>query len=369
MRRVSRSLALTIVLLAGLGANVGAAPKTTKSGGLLSTASGATPTPVLTSKANEQLPSATDEYLVWSQNTRTHPRHITYARPTGQPKFRVNAADTIGWGGGIEGTTLIYQQVALPGGRSDLKLFDLATRVRSSLPAAVNTKRWEWKPSISGDWILFGRNNLNQARDEWQRVLLFNTSTSEIRKLDEVQGHRAYNQPGQVNGDYATWERCSPGYDACNAYVHEVVSATTTLVPNPDLQQYAPSVTPDGTVYFARTGTHTGWRCGASTRLVRYPPGGPGTVIAQLPPGRDAFNTYAVANSDTSVTLYFDRINCSTHAWDVYRIDGAESASPEISRVEPLGGDRPGSGPSVEQRVRACSQTIRVRPAHCVSAV
>ncbi|MGA9160256.1 MAG: hypothetical protein WB297_05255, partial [Actinomycetota bacterium] len=108
-------------------------------------------------KVGEYQPVRGDTYLAWQQNTRQHPSHYdVFARPmAGGEKFKVNARQTQGANGGIDGDTLVYQQ--FKGKRSDLKFFDLGTRTRTSPPAGVNTDQWEYWPSFSGDWLLFAR--------------------------------------------------------------------------------------------------------------------------------------------------------------------------------------------------------------------
>ena len=98
-----------------------------------------------------------EDFLAWQQNSRKHPgQYDVLARPiTGGDAFKVNAPDTNGANGGIDGDLLVYQQYER--GRSDLKFFDLRTKERTSPPAGVNTRRWEYWPSMSGQWLLFGR--------------------------------------------------------------------------------------------------------------------------------------------------------------------------------------------------------------------
>jgi hypothetical protein len=57
-------------------------------------------------------------------------------------------------------------------------------------------------------------------------------------------------------------------------------------------------------------------------RIVRYRPGDPatGTAAASLPSGRDVFFSYARENSDGSVDVFHDRVNCRTGRLDVYKI-------------------------------------------------
>jgi Tol biopolymer transport system component len=117
-----------------------------------------------------------------------------------------------------------------------------------------------------------------------------------------------------VTGNYAVWFRCTP---ACNVFLYDIPAGTTTRIPKPDRrQQYDPSVTADGTVYFVRSGRG----CGTSARLVRHPLGGPSKVLASLGAGRDSFHTYALASHNGTASVFFSRVRCSTSAWDVMKI-------------------------------------------------
>jgi hypothetical protein len=107
---------------------------------------------------------------------------------------------------------------------------------------------------------------------------------------------------------------------------YHISTGTTLRLPNPGKQQYGSAVTSDGTVYFFRVGGSTYWRCGANGKLLRYPVGGPATVIASLPDGKDISSTFALEEGDGSVSLYFDRVECDTFQRDIYKIVNADSA-------------------------------------------
>jgi hypothetical protein len=265
---------------------------------------------VRTTRAQEALPSADDDHVAWSQATRRSPRWTLYVQRRGEPRVRVNRAHTQGFSGGFSGDTFVYQEVRRR--QSNLQLYDLVDGGRSAPPAGVNTRHWEWHPTISGDWLLFGRRSPTARAD---LVLLRNLVTGETRELGRLRwGKRTIAEPGQVNENYAVWFRCTP---ACDVFLYDIAAGTTTRIPNPDRrQQYSPSVTSDGTVYFMRSGRG----CGTSVRLVRRPLGGPNRVLAPLVMGRDSSRTYALENDDGTVTVLFDRVRCSTGAWDVLKL-------------------------------------------------
>jgi Tol biopolymer transport system component len=265
---------------------------------------------VRTSNADEVAPAADADHLAWSQSTRQSLRSALYLQSPGQPRAKVNGSGTNGFSGGFDGDTFVYQQVRRQ--QSNLYVHDLAGGGSPALPAGVNTPQWEWHPTISGDWLLFGRQVRSGRVD---LVLLRNLVTGETRELRRLRwGRRTLAAPGQVNGNYAVWFRCTP---ACDVFLHDIAAETTTRVPNPSRnQQYSPSVTSDGTVYFAQSGRG----CGASVRLVRQPLTGSSKVLASLGSGRDSFQTYALENGDGTTSVFFDRMRCSNNTWDVLKL-------------------------------------------------
>jgi hypothetical protein len=98
--------------------------------------------------------------------------------------------------------------------------------------------------------------------------------------------------------------------------VRDIAAGTTITVPNPGRQQYSPSVTDDGTVYFIRSGRG----CGNTVQVVRRPLGGPSKVIAAVGAGRDVQSTFALADANGTTTVYFDRLRCATGAFDVFSV-------------------------------------------------
>jgi hypothetical protein len=257
-----------------------------------------------TSSLVENEPAASDGYVAWSQNSAAHPNHYdAYAKSWGGAKFKVNPPHTSGQQGGIDGTTLVYQQ------NSDIKLFDLSSHVRTNPPAGVNTKDTEYWPSISGQWLLFGRT-LSSGKS---RVILFNTTTHQSRTLASTSTSKPFLGPDQVNGDYAVWERYTGS--ACDVFRYTISTKATMRIPNPNNKcQYASSVTTDGTVYFMRSGS----TCGLSVSLRAYPSVNP--TLVSLPKGNDVLDTYAVTDGNGSVTVFYDQGSCNTGNQDIREV-------------------------------------------------
>ena len=262
----------------------------------------------------EQVPAAeidgTMQYFAWSQNSRSHRNHFdAFLTRTGDSRVKLNAKGE-GYVGGIDPPMVAYQQVVK--GNSNLKLYDADTQTRTGPPAGVNTFDWEWEPSISGDWLLFGRQTSSS-----QFVILRSLTTATEIILD--QGPR-FRHAGQVNGDYAAWTRCNR--TTCNVARRQISTVSDTVLSKPTRKlQYGAAVTGDGIVYAARSGA----KCGADTKIVRYfgvgDPAG-GTIVADLgATGRDLWSAYARNNGDGSVDVFYDRYVCGKSTSDIFRIN------------------------------------------------
>jgi hypothetical protein len=301
-------------------------------GSIITAVAGAvsTPVPVKTTRHNEVSPSAGGDWLVWS---RSRERGVSpfdvFAQHAADPAFRVNRKGTQAYGGGIDGTRLLYQLIRGQfATESDLRLYDLQTRRLTTLPAGINTEKWECCGTISGDWILFSRGRgYSTAR---QRVILWNLVTGERRVLDKMRSRNGLLSAGQISGGYAVWDRCDP-YPYCVVYRYDLATASATALPTlPGKVAYAPSVNPYGTVYYLRSMRG----CGKSVELVKQPLLGQPEVLASLPQGRDVDVTYASTAppdppSDIVAThVYYDIVICRRGTWDIYRVDDLERLPP-----------------------------------------
>jgi hypothetical protein len=270
--------------------------------------------PVRTSRGTERMPAAAEGYLAWSQVVN-RVQHV-FARAGSAAPFRVNPVGTHAATGGIDGSMLLYQEFKPRQNKSDLWLMDLATQERGN-PIAPNTGAWEYWPDMDGNHYLFGRWFRSTGRDE---VELLDVGALVSRTLAAVRGRRDVN-PGQVAGDHAVWEKFAWNRDRftdCEVYIHDIPFQTTERLANPgDRCQYAPSVSPDGTVYYARGP----YACGRGVKIMAYPPGGPTTQIATLPRGTDLWSTYASVLSDNTTEVFLDPFRCRRPArQDIYKV-------------------------------------------------
>jgi hypothetical protein len=99
-------------------------------------------------------------------------------------------------------------------------------------------------------------------------VILHNQTTSEERLLATVTRPTHSLEPGQVNGNWATYTRCTP---VCNVIRYDITSQTKKKLSKPATTkpryQYGSSVAADGTVYLARSSRGCGTEASSSSAL------------------------------------------------------------------------------------------------------
>ena len=263
-------------------------------------------------RVGEYQPIRGGGWIAWQQNTRKRPSlYDLYVRPVdGGSKIRVNAKGLNGANGDIEDNLLVYQQFGRKG--SSLRFFDLTTHERSRPPSEVNTEQWEYWPSLSGQWLLFGRLMHNGTR----RLILFDLSTGEKKVLARVRGESASLAPGQVNGDWAVWSRCA-SESPCNVVRYRISTEESDIISNSHhREQHSPSVDANGTVYFARGNGD----CGNRVRLIRERLDGSEEELWRLPNGDDIGRTHIQMRPHGNTVLY-DEFSCGrrveSDAWQL----------------------------------------------------
>ena len=286
-----------------------------------------TPQGVRTSRAQELYPAADytpsgTPLFAWTQNSRAHPKRFNaYFKRGSHAPVKLNTTGN-GFLGGIDPPLVIYQQVK--NNESNLRLFSYQTGARSRPPQGVNTADWEWSPSISGDWITFGRDD-DESNN--QSVLLESRSQLVQLELESVGLKSEQLDPGQVNGNFVVWTYCGLECDVRKWEIPsdhtptqgEVVPETLAK-PSTATHQYAAAVTSTGIVYLVRSGDG----CGIKPRIVRFGPLDPaeGTVIASIPSGKDVGDDggYVRERNDGAIEYFFDRVDCSSGRWDIYKV-------------------------------------------------
>jgi hypothetical protein len=274
-----------------------------------------TPEAVVATARYEVEPAAAEGYLAFSRDVAGHPNRANLiVRHSPDPDVRINPAGTNAFAGSIDGTTLTFWQHPTKGRRGNIRFYDLVGKTYSA-PAGVNTKRHETQPHLSGDWLLFARS-YRVALSSPRRILLRDLVTSEQRLLDF--GDDAYVQAGGLAGNYAAWTRCAR-LTRCRTWLYDITGPSVTLLPNPLARsQFAASVTADGTVYYAESGTIL---CSDRkvVRFYRQPLSGERELLATLPRGRDTAVTSPVVNGDGSIDVFFDRFNPTCTRSDIYK--------------------------------------------------
>jgi hypothetical protein len=276
------------------------------------------PTKVIGGRGNQIVPAATPggTYLAFSNSRPGHPDLVdAYVKRPGQPKVKVNRTG-VAYVGNISGNTLAYSQHRI-GRNSNIRLYDFVTH-QSSAPAGVNTSRWEFAPLLSGDWIAFGRGNFSVHPAAYQ-VLLHNQTTTETRVLDAHSGRPLrYLVPGGMNGDWLSWDRLTPRTGAGTSVRYQIsTDQTLVLRPPRGKAHYASSVNSQGDLFYVRA---TADACGRRVNLREHTIGGTDSALARLPRGYDIGATSATDEGGGVTTVYFDRVNCATGLWDIYKI-------------------------------------------------
>jgi len=270
---------------------------------------------VIATSADEYKPAASADYIAWDVWDGKHA--IVYAKAFGGAKVRVSQRGWNGYVGAIDGTELIYQQYRFGDkAASAIVLFDLVSHVRTRLPAPVNTPDWEYAPSMSGDTIVFARWRPSGVRT----MYVYDRVSEVLQVIRQTQGTRRTISMPQANGDNVAYQIVDTdrngNWTSCEVYRYAMTDQSTTKIPNPsDRCQYDPSVDATGTVYFARGG----FRCGVNINLTAYPIAGPASTVLALPDGQDTDGTYALDNTDGTVTLYFDHGRCGRQ-FDIARL-------------------------------------------------
>lgn len=258
-----------------------------------------------------------DGWFAWMQGSappRLPPlaHTVVYVRHGSEPVWRANPAGTYAQTGGISNGRLVLQ---ILDHSSLLATVDLRTRKVRVLPAPINDPHVvQWRPSVSGHRVLYGR----MGNVDFQ-IVLADLKTDRVSMLDDVRGHAAYAEPGQLNGRYATWITCPDNH--CRVFRYDIDTGARVEMPpigGAKYNQFGPSVTHDGTVYFGITQNNC-----ADTRLMRWRSGRVETIY-RFPPQHGYDYSYAAATQP--VTVYYDESKCTLDA--PTRIDAIHDTVP-----------------------------------------
>jgi hypothetical protein len=150
--------------------------------------------------------------------------------------------------------------------------------------------------------------------------LLGDLTTGHLTLLASLTGKNIYLEPGQVNGNWATWSSCPDDSVACDVYEYNIAARKTTKVSNTFASgkwQYAPSVSSTGTVYFI----HSSTGCGQNVTLNKRALGATRTTLVSFTHGVDiGYGSTFVDDSSGTPVVYYPRYSCATREADVYKV-------------------------------------------------
>jgi hypothetical protein len=211
---------------------------------------------------------------------------------------------------------VIFDQINLNPFTSRIRVWNATTHTFSA-PPGVNTaglEDWFRETADGLDARIVGRTEdlpMISATGPTSRDLVQGLTDLDLSSLGYFHFH-----PEPVRGNWAVWAVCRR---VCNVYRYDIGARTRTRTTPPRPDQYAPSVTADGTVYFV----HSGAACGQNVRLVREPLGGGPHVLVSFKPGHDVLTrTQATPDASSGTDLYYDKLRCTsrTTASDIYEI-------------------------------------------------
>ncbi len=260
--------------------------------------------PVRHTPADEFAGFAGSGFLGWTQNSPKHRnRYHVFLRDSAANRLKVNRPGTEGAGGGIDGSTLVYEEATRNLNR--LVLYDVTARSYTNLPIS-DSRRAGMHPTISGAWILYTEG----VRDRRTSVRLYNRITGERRQLGRVaaRGQRRFVYSGQVAGDWAVWGRVLRRTQ--DVFLTNLATGQTTKINRPRgvKAQYNPAVTPTGTVFFVGN-VPCARRCKDTPGLlVEQRLGKRPRVAVTLRKGQNAGYMYATPQG-TRVRLLYGRFN------------------------------------------------------------
>ena len=284
------------VLAVGLGSLVFATA--------LPSRAGVVDVPVKTTAANELGGAADGSWLGWSEAPADHPGdYRALASKQGESPISLGAPGKVAFVGGITGTTAVFQQTE-SGNNVNIYRYDLEQQERTKLGNKVNTPNFEFRPSLSGGRLLFGRLALDSHT---QTIRVFTTATGKTRVLDTIHFDATHSvAPGQISGKFAVWHRCAP---TCNVFEwNRKADTTTKLVNGGGKNQWWAAVAADGTAYYVREGV----QCDSVAKIVADPLNGPPEVIFTLPDGTTASHLSVDDVGAMGRDLYYSKVTCVT---------------------------------------------------------
>jgi len=245
---------------------------------------------------DESLPVAGRGVVAWTVGggDALAPTSVWVKEGSAEPHRLPVGGDASGvYSGALDGTRLALQ-VTTPSG-SELELYDLGRKRLRRLPLPPSGGRLRGQPALSGRYLAYIESS------DWGPVLIAaDLRTGHRRAVRAQRGHTRL-VVGQAAGRWLVFTiESRPGDRYMQAAIarYDFVRHTISYIRPPAGKEiHAPSVTPDGTVYYVEAS-----RCRSATFVRRR--GRRLTRLARIE-GRAVGSTYAVQEG-SSVSLYYD---------------------------------------------------------------
>lgn len=257
----------------------------------------------------------------WSADSAQRPYLFSvYWQRGGGPPTRRTGPTTPAYVGGLDldnsrGQLLSYEAYSGQTDSWDVRLYDIGMSRAVPVPAGVNTRSDETHPTVSGDYLLFQRGNVQGPK----RVILVDL-TNGMTVKEQVAVPNGLVLADQVNGDYAVFTVC-PANQHCRIHRYQISSGLNEGLPNANRAAYSSTVTSTGVVYYA-IGDPT--RCGVNTQIHRWTHGPSAPGIQPVSNGIEVASTWAYDRPGGGVSVYFTRLVCQPNGFrsGIYATEG-----------------------------------------------
>jgi hypothetical protein len=285
------------------------------------TAQAAVPSKYVDTKADEYTVATAAGFRAYGVAPHGTNHYRIRVRESGVGAYWVGTSSSVSWLGNIDlgnplgGDVMTYAYSPTQKTTHwDVRVWNLDAQANVALPGGINTTKDEENPSISGDYLLYGR--APQGTVFSQRILLYRFSTDETITIAEAPD-RGNVTSNVVAGDWAVYTACKANW-VCNVFRYQISTGDTVKIPNPDRATYWPTVTTDGTVYYVLGSPRY---CGYHTKIMRWN-GGAASALFSFPNGIEIGQMSAVDEGSGPV-VFFSRVDCGTNPkYGIWQIKG-----------------------------------------------
>jgi hypothetical protein len=322
--------ALVALMLAALGA--------TGVGSSSSAADTSAPRRIVDGRPNQYAGIESGPYLGWTEGPFQKPWHHTAIVRRGHKRIEIAPQK----GGNV--LTDIYGSHALLAHwtkrDADIEVYDFDTKKTHPPWRGLNTPDMERRATRSGPYMLYVTTHFRRRYFDYRysstKIILVDVRNHSTRVLARESGRYPSAYPGEVNGNWAVWFGCSRR--ECHVRRYDIQTKQTETANTPRPAEYAPSVAPNGTAFFAASGIG----CGTRVQVYRWPLDGSPEMVHAEKKGIDTVATYASITSNGRERVLFDKASCKTNRADIYRMDfepapepsGSPSGSPSPSPTQ-----------------------------------